>query len=190
MHEMHEDKLYGPHGQGKPAWNKGLTKESSDILKKSSATLRERYSSGKIVPFWLERRHTLETKKKLSDLQKKYLADNPDSHPWKSADKFKSVPCERLKTEFSKRGLNYIEEYTDPIWEHSYAIDIAFPDFKIGIEVNGNQHYSEGDKLLPYYQEREEYLKKFGWTLVNIHYYSVYDEKFVDDLVNKLLSKE
>lgn len=41
----------GFNNQGRVAWNKGLTKETSDSLKRASETLQRRYYSKEIIPF-------------------------------------------------------------------------------------------------------------------------------------------
>jgi len=43
-------------------WNKGLTKETSDILAKRSDTFKERIKSGEIIPPWKDKHLTFLTK--------------------------------------------------------------------------------------------------------------------------------
>lgn len=47
-------------------WNKGITKQNDQRLKKASETLKERYAQGLIKPSFLGRKHTEESKKKCS----------------------------------------------------------------------------------------------------------------------------
>lgn len=47
-------------------WNKGLTKETDERLKRSAETLKKRYKSGEIAPGRLGKKHTKETKEKMS----------------------------------------------------------------------------------------------------------------------------
>lgn len=54
--------------------------------------------------------------------------------------------------------------------DRHYSIDIAFPDIKLGIEINGNQHYDRKGNLLPYYQERHDLITQAGWKLIELHY--------------------
>lgn len=113
-------------------------------------------------------------RKKVSEGRKKFLKENPELHPWKRKDKFKSKPCEVLKSYLSAKGLIFIEEW-QPLEERFFSIDIAFPDIKLGIEVNGNQHYDREGKLNPYYQERHDLICAAGWTLIELHYVSCYN---------------
>ena len=95
-------------------------------------------------------KHTEETKRKISKIRKKWLADNPDKHPWRCSKKFKSKPCEKVKEFFKKLSIMFIEEYPPNIPERNFSIDIAMPDKKIAIEINGNQHYERTGELKSY----------------------------------------
>ena len=52
--------------KGRPAWNKGLTKDTNNIIKEQADRLSERLQSGELKPYWLGKHHTEETKNKLS----------------------------------------------------------------------------------------------------------------------------
>ena len=120
------------------------------------------------------RLHNEETKEKLSEIRRKWLQDNPDLHPWKRNDKFKSVPCEVLKACLRDSGLQFEEEYT-PLQDRSFAVDIAFPEARIAVEVNGEQHYNRDGTLRTYYRERHELIEKCGWHVVELHYTKCYE---------------
>ena len=107
------------------------------------------------------RKHSEQTKKKISESRKKYLRDNKDKHPWKRKNKFISTPCENVKKYLDDNNINYISEWS-PLEDRFYSIDIAFPDKKIGIEINGNQHYNKDGTLKDYYQKRyDEWFNKY-----------------------------
>lgn len=121
--------------------------------------------------------HSAATKKIMSEKRIQYLKEHPESHVWKYNDKFISKPCEILKSKLRERYI-FIEEYSDSQWKHNYSIDIVLCDKKIGIEVNGNQHYDRDGKLLPYYQERHNYLVSEGWHILEIPYsWCYHDDK-------------
>lgn len=128
--------------------------------------------------------HSEEVKKRISESRKRWLRENPEKHPWKKSDKFKSKPCETFKKFLLDEGIRFIEEY-EPLEDKFYCIDIAFPDKKIGIEINGNQHYTREGILSEYYQERHNILKKAGWRIIEVHYTSCYDKKRVLSLIDK-----
>ena len=165
------------------------TRDRSNVCEfckeKYEGTKREHW---KICP---NRRHligfkwTNEEKKKLSEKRKLYLKEHPDEHPWKRNTKFKSEPCEHLKTILREKFV-FEEEYTDIRWEHNYSIDIAFLDRKLAIEVNGNQHYNTEGKLNTYFQNRHEYLEKQGWIVLEVHYSWCYKEDKIQEIIDAI----
>jgi hypothetical protein len=128
--------------------------------------------------------HSTETKILQSEKRKNFLKLNPDKHSWKKKNKQLSVPCELFKTKLNNSNINYVEEYS-PVEDRFFSIDIAFPDKKIGIEINGNQHYDNNGKLKKYYQERKDIIEKSGWKLYDIYYTKVYDVYFCDSFINE-----
>ncbi len=135
-----------------------------------------------------KRNHTDESKKKISDKRKIYLKSNPDKHPWRNKDKFISPPCEKLKSILDDMGINYISEFL--IDGRNFSLDIAIPDKKISIEVNGNQHYNSDGSLKEYYQDRHEYLTSLGWTVHELHYSIPYSKLIRDIVLNIFENKE
>lgn len=136
----------------------------------------------------LSHKHSNETKKRMSIIRKNWLKENPEKHVWKYRDKFISKPCEFLKSKLLMNNVSFVPEYTPNIENNfrNYSIDISFPDKKIGIEVNGNQHYNDDGTLKDYYKERNKYFIDNGWKIYQIHYLKVYNDNFVDDLISKL----
>lgn len=131
-------------------------------------------------------KHTDETKKKMSNNRKEFLKNNPNKHPWKSPDKFKSIPCEKFKIVLDEINISYIPEMTISN-DRYYSIDIAFPEYKIGIEINGNQHYNSNGTLKEYYQKRHEYITSLGWKLYEIHYSQCFDKNKIKGIIDKVL---
>ncbi len=123
-----------------------------------------------------------EVREKISIRRVKFLKENPDKHPWKRSDKFKSKPCETLKKYLDTKGIKYVEEW-QPLDDRFFSIDIAFPDIKLGIEVNGNQHYEKDGSLKEYYQNRHDLITAAGWTLIELHYSSCYNQTLIDELL-------
>lgn len=132
---------------------------------------------------------TTEQIKKLSDIRKKYLRENPDKHPWKNKNKYISGPCEHFKNILKSKNIEFVEEYS-PLLTNFYSIDIAFPNIKVGIEINGNQHYNRDKTLVDYYQERHDKIESEGWMLYEIHYSKVYDPIFIEELLSKINLRE
>lgn len=135
-------------------------------------------------------KHSEETKQKMSEVKKKWLKENPDKHSWSSKNKhFISQPCEKLKVKLTKKGITFCEEFK-PLEDRAFSIDIAFPDKKIAIEVNGNQHYVSGTlNLKPYYQDRHDLIEAAGWSILELHYLEAFNEKTVE-LIESLLKRK
>jgi DNA-binding transcriptional MerR regulator len=127
------------------------------------------------------------TKDAMSQKRKEWLSANPDKHPWRRHNKFKSIPCEYLKNILKNNKYVFLEEMQPLLHLGRYfAVDIAFVDKKIIIEVNGNQHYNKDKTLKPYYFNRNELIKKEGWTIYEVHYSLVYNEVYISDLMKLL----
>jgi very-short-patch-repair endonuclease len=116
----------------------------------------------------------------------KFLKENPNQHPWKRKGKQKSLPCEKLKTILQENDLIFNEEYTPIESDRFYSMDISFLKNKIGVEVNGNQHYNSDGSLKEYYRIRNEHFISLGWKIIEIHYSKVYIDEFVIKLVDYL----
>lgn len=134
-------------------------------------------------------KHSPETRVKCSESRKKYLAEN-NLPAWKTHDKFKSIPCEQFKEQLTQLGIPFIAEH-QPLRHigRFFSIDVAFPDIKLGIEINGNQHYTPERTLKPYYQDRHDLIVVDGWELIEVPYIKVFDESYVNELVELIRLK-
>jgi very-short-patch-repair endonuclease len=139
--------------------------------------------SGVFVKRKITRKLSSEVKKNISEKRKEWLRNNPDKHPWRNKDKFKSVPCEYLKTKLRDAGISFDEEVIISN-EKNYSVDILIPSKNLIIEVNGNQHYDRLGKLLPYYKKRHDHIVSLGWNVIELHYSSVYNHKLVIEMIN------
>lgn len=124
-----------------------------------------------VTPF----KHTSETKAKLSLLRRNFLAEHPDKHPWRRSTKFHSVPCALVRDWLTQHDVQFIAEFGNGFSGRFFSIDIAFPDKRLGIEINGNQHYTHDGNLRPYYQERKRIIESTGWRLIELHYSIAYN---------------
>lgn len=129
-------------------------------------------------------KHTEKTKKILSEKRKKWLDDNPDKHPWRKKNKFKSIPCEYLKNYLKSLNIKYEEESIVSNIKN-YSVDILIPNKNLIIEVNGNQHYNKDGTLKKYYKERHDHIKNKGFNIIEMHYSLVYNEDLVNNILNK-----
>jgi len=125
------------------------------------------------------KKHTEESKKLISEGRKKWLLEHKDGHVWRRDSKFLSIPCENLKKYLKDKGINFVEEY-EPFDDINYCLDIAFPDEKIAIEVNGNQHYNRDGSLSDYYLKRHNLFEERGWKIFEVHYTKCYNPQIED----------
>jgi len=133
-------------------------------------------------------RHSEKSKSKISEARKKWLKENPDKHNWSFKTKHNSsVPCENFKRFLKEKNIEFIEEYKPLLHKNRFfSIDVAFPDNKIGIEINGNQHYDTDGKLKPYYQNRHDLIVAEGWTLYEIPYKAFFSEENMKSVLEQV----
>lgn len=105
-----------------------------------------------------------EHKKKISESRKKYLLIHPDKVPYKLNHKHKETAPEKYFKEVLK---GFISQYRPE--GTLYEIDFANPGLKIGIEIDGEQHYVD-DKIVEHDKIRTENLTKLGWKLIRIRW--------------------
>lgn len=129
--------------------------------------------------------HTEATKEKMRIIRVTFLKEHPEKHPWKRSNKQKSHPCEAFKQILQSNEIQFIEEFK-PLTDRFFSIDIAFPECKIGIEINGGQHYDKFERLKPYYDNRHKLIVNNGWLLYEIPWYAVFNEEFVDIIIELL----
>lgn len=136
------------------------------------------------------RKHTEETKKKLSEIRKKYLSENPDKVPYLlNHSSGESYPEKYFNKVFKNEGIE-VERY---IRLGLYELDFSIPDKKIDIEIDGNQHYYD-EKIIESDKRRTEFLENDGWDIIRINW-SEYQKmnfgeknKFIIELKNYINS--
>jgi hypothetical protein len=135
-------------------------------------------------------KHSNESKTKISEARKKWLKENPDKHNWSFKTKHhSSIPCENFKKFLKKQNIEFAEEHKPLLHKNRFfSIDVAFPDKKIGIEINGNQHYDINGKLKPYYQNRHDLIVADGWILYEIPYRAFFSEENMKSVLDKILN--
>jgi very-short-patch-repair endonuclease len=155
------------------------------LIGKSRTVLDKAVKLGYLKKIMHKKIMSNDEKKRISVGRIKYLKENPDKHPWKRNSKFKSVPCELFKTKLIENNIRFIEEF-QPSNERFYSIDIAFPNKKIGIEINGNQHYENDGRLKEYYIKRNDFLNSIGWKLYDIHYSIIYNDELLKSIISEI----
>jgi len=113
------------------------------------------------------RKHSEETKKKISKIRKKFLEENPDKVPYllNHHSKGSSYPERYFKEVFDNHEVDYVYQHRVGL----YSLDFAILDQKIDIEIDGSQHKCdarivESDKI------RTKTLKEQGWDVYRIYW--------------------
>jgi len=168
-----------------------ITQESR---KKMGESLRKTWSQGAYDEAIKKR--TGVPGKKLSDTarqniangRRKWLAENPEKHQWRlKTDRYYSHPCEKFKEALRCKSIEFVEEYK-PLEDRHFSIDIAFPTIKVGIEINGGQHYGENGTLKDYYQTRHDIIEAAGWKLYEIPHRACYNDAKLSEIIDSVTS--
>jgi very-short-patch-repair endonuclease len=108
------------------------------------------------------KKHSEETKKKLSLIRKEYLANNPDKVPYRLNHSSKESYPEKLFREALEKEniIGWVQEYKFGV----YQFDFAFPELKIDIEIDGQTHNLP--KVQKIDAERDEKATSAGWKVI------------------------
>ena len=154
---MHTEigKNHKPAKEGAEAWNKGLTKESNEIVAKYAKTIKKKYDSGEIKPNFLGKKHTEETRKKIGEKLSKN--NNGGRCKWYSF-KRKNGEITKVQGTWEYRFASILEEI-DEGWiknsgqkEHTYA----------WIDKNDKEHFYTPDFYSPKLKKYFE-VKGYWW---------------------------
>ena len=175
---------------GCTTWNAGHTSEDDPRLKAKSEKLKRRYETGELMPAYLGKKHSEETKKKISESRKLYLSEHPEKVPYvlNHHSKGDSYPEQYFKMVFENNRITYEQNYKI----FGYYLDFAWPDKNTYLEIDGEQHYLD-KRIIEHDILRTEKLKSEGWICIDRIRWSKYkklskeeQEGFISDLVSKI----
>ena len=166
-----------------------ITQESR---KKVSESLRKSWSQGVYADAVKKRigiprkKLSVTARQNIANGRRKWLAENPEKHPWLlKTDRYHSHPCEIFKETLRCKSIEFVEEYK-PLEDRYFSIDIAFPAIKLGIEINGGQHYGLGGILKEYYQIRHDAIEAAGWKLYEIPHRACYNDAKLSEIIDSI----
>lgn len=105
-----------------------------------------------------------EHKEKISKSRIEYLKANPDKVPYKLNHKHKETYPEKY---FKKVLKGFIKQYR--VDGTLYEIDFANPKTKLGIEIDGEQHYVD-KRIVQHDIKRTNVLENKGWKIIRIRW--------------------
>ena len=165
---VQHERLCTKNTERKHVWNEGLTKDTDLRLKERGEKLSKRLLNRELMPFFLGKHHSDDTKKHLSEVQKKFLKENPEKVPYKvNHYTKKSYPEKYFEDVFSKD-----EELKKLVGQYQvglYSLDFAMPDIKFYIEIDGEQHYVD-KRIVEHDKIRTKKLSELGWNVYRIRW--------------------
>lgn len=185
----HDDGRIPAWGGNIPNWNKGLTKETDERIKKGIKTYKERIKSGRIIPWQCNNSLSDEHKKAISEGMKKAHIEgkawNIGMSRWNNEPSYpEKFFMKVIKNEFEDK--DYQREFPFGI----YSFDFAWPHLMKAIEIDGEQHerfieYKERD------QRKDIYAAENGWKVLRISWKEFYnDTKYWIQISKNFIGRE
>lgn len=113
--------------------------------------------------------------KLFSKLTKKRHENGDERITWKTRDRLKPSYPEQLTIDyFNKKNIVFIRE----LKMGKYFIDFAFPDKKIGLEIDGRTH--DDNDVIEKDKRKQLFIESQGWKLYRIKWFN--DSKHYDRL--------
>lgn len=168
------------NNQNRIAWNKGKTKETDERVEKYANKIKNTPSHFK------NKKHSEESKQKMREA---YLIRKSEgrAQTWTSRN-IRSYP--ELFFEGVLFNNNLIEhcsiEHPIKAPKKTYLLDFYFPEKKIDLEIDGQQHRFRQDEDF----ERDEFLKGEGITVYRIPWKSINDDlgkQYITEEIQKFL---
>lgn len=159
---------------GCTAWNKGLTKETSETVRRCGQVYHERCKQGKIVPYYKGKHLSEEMKAKISEsmklAHKEGRAHNIGMSRWNNTPSYpEQFIMEVIKNEIDDK--NYVREC--PF--HKYSFDFAWMHKKKYLEIDGDQH----QRFEEYHQrdmEKDALAASEGWTGLRLAWKDIFND--------------
>ena len=135
------------------------------------------------------RKLSKETKQKMSLSRLAYMKRMRVNSCWSLSKKYKESAAEQRVRELLEKipDLQFKRWYKPQESERNFEIDFALVDKKIGLEVNGGQHYNKDGSFIEYHVQRKNHLEGLGWKIVDIDYKVCFDETRLREIINNIL---
>ena len=159
----------------------------TNAVKSGKIITRGKSQSAKLHSLLYPQKHTEETKKKISEIRKKYLQEHPDKVPYllNHYSKGESYPEKYFNDILSKTNLKYERYFQFSI----YQLDFAFIDKSVNLEIDGSQHYDD-KKIVESNKKRDIFMNENGWETIRVNwkYYKKLNKKEKEDYIINLIN--
>ena len=145
-------------------WAKGLTKETDERIYKQSKSEKAFFENHN--GHFKGKKHSKETKDKISISRKKYLQKNPNKVPYLVNHSSKTSYPEQYFIELFKSeniDLDYHLQVS------KYELDFYNLNKMIDVEIDGEQHYVD-ERIVKSDVERTNYLQSLGWKIFRVRW--------------------
>ena len=172
--DLHKHSEHSTHI--KHAWNKGLTKDTSDIVKQYVNTRHIHFIDGVIKSHQLGKplneSHKLAISNSMKIAHKEGRAHNIGNCRWNNEHSYpEKWFIKVLRNEFGMlENIDYKTEFSF----HKYSLDFAWPDKCICIEIDGEQHQRFREQSLRDI-EKDNLLKQEGWVEIRKSWKEIYN---------------
>ena len=136
--------IVGFNDKGHKAWNKGLTKDTDDRVKRSSesvkTTVLDKISTGWVPAFATKEYWTEDRKKQQSEKRKKFLLENPEKHPNRilASNRKNYSYLENIVSKWlDDNDIKYERQFVYPFKDSNRYVDFYIKDYNLFIEVDG-----------------------------------------------------
>ena len=144
----------------------------------------KRDKNGKIPSYWKGKHLSENHKQKIRDGLQKWKIEHREE--FLAYSKGQSKCCENFKQYLRDNNIDFIEEYMPYPNERLYSLDIAFPDEKIAIEINGSQHYDNKGNLNQFTLDKQSFFENKGWKIIQIYYRWCYGVLYNNKEINSI----
>ena len=184
------ERKYVSHTLGHTAWNKGKTADTDERIQKAKENWKTNFKAGKFKLSQQDKPLTEKHKKAISDGMKKAHAEkrahNIGSCRWNTEHSWPEKWFINVLTNEFKMVENVHYKTEMPFGR--FALDFAWPDQKLCIEIDGEQHERfEEYKLRDI--EKDKLLKENDWQVIRIKWKDCYNnpKPFIELVRNKFI---
>lgn len=150
--------------------------------KRGDIAFRTKKEAASLAKVKKPHKHSEETKKKISEIRRKYLAENPEKVPYRlnhsSKRSYPEICFEKALTDANITG--WISEYPFGV----YSFDFAFPNQRIDVEIDGSTHTLPNVKNID--ANRDKLAEEHGWKVIRFTAKEI--KKDVKYCINQLLN--